>query len=148
MVDLNKIMRHLNTFNETLLSDAIEYISDLTSDLFDNDFIINIYNGSKSTPTLFKLKDHNGDILNYNFIGLENSISISELSKYVYIIIYKIKEVDEIKRLKEFDKNDINLIDDFNKALINYKIWPSISSGGSGFRLFYLSKKRIYNSLI
>jgi len=124
-------MKYLKYLKESIISDKIDRLEDLTFNLKDNDLMVDFI---KSNPYVFILRDgtdHITSFTNHKWDG----------NKYVFILIYKIKN----KQLEKFNNEELLIIEEFRKTLRSYKLERSIS-GGDGFFLYSILKRDLYNS--
>ena len=126
-------MKYLKYLKESIISDKIDRLEDLTYDLKDNDLIVDVI---KDNPPTFRLYDGPDYITSIN-----NNSNSYDKNKSVFILIYKIKN----KKLEKFNSDELSIIDEFRETLKNYKISRNIS-GGDGFYLYSILKRNLYNS--
>lgn len=124
-------MKYLKYLKESIISDKIDRLEDLTFNLKDNDFIVEIIKNNPSSFLLHDGPDYINSFTNHNWSS----------NKYVYILIYKIKN----KQLEKFNNEELLIIEEFRKTLRSYKLERSIS-GGDGLFLYSILKRDLYNS--
>jgi hypothetical protein len=124
-------MKYLKYLKESIISDKIDRLEDLIYDLKDHGLIVDVIKNNPSSFLLHDGPDYINSLTNHNWSG----------NKYVFIIIYKIKN----KQLEKFNDDDLLIIEEFRKTLRSYKLERSIS-GGDGFFLYSILKRDLYNS--
>jgi len=125
-------MKYLKYLKESIISDKIDRLEDLIYDLKDHGLIVDVI---KNNPSSFLLHDGPDYITSFTNHIWEDG------NKYVFIIIYKIKN----KQLEKFNDDDLLIIEEFRKTLRSYKLDRSIW-GGDGFYIFSIPKRDLYNS--
>jgi len=126
-------MKYLKYLKESIISDKIDRLEDLTYDLKDNDLMVDVI---KDNPPTFRVYDGPEYIASIN-----NNSRMYDKNKCVFILIYKVKN----KQLEKFTSDELSIIDEFTETLKSYKLDRSIS-GGNGFFLFSINKRDLYNS--
>jgi c-di-AMP phosphodiesterase-like protein len=126
-------MKYLKYLKESIISDKIDRLEDLTYDLKDNDLMVDVI---KDNPPTFRVYDGPEYIASIN-----NNSRMYDKNKCVFILIYKVKN----KQLEKFTSDELSIIDEFRETLKSYKLDRSIS-GGNGFFLFSINKRDLYNS--
>jgi hypothetical protein len=127
-------MKYLKYLKESIISDKIDRLEDLTYDLKDNDLMVDVI---KDNPPTFRLYDGPDYIASIN----NDLTRWYDKDKCVFILIYKVKN----KQLEKFTSDELSIIDEFRETLKSYKVSRSIS-GGDGFFRFSIKKRDLYNS--
>ncbi len=141
------VLKYTEYINESIISDKIERLKDLTKDLEDNDFTVEfknfgscdfIINHESGKTTNIHLKD----ILPYKPIFKSNYPTINKIH-FISFIIYKLKNDELVK----FDEKESGMLDSFKKLLSSYEILGP-NSRGEKYCVFFIKKEKLYKSII
>lgn len=134
------VLKYTEYINESIISDKIERLKDLTKDLEDNDFTVEFKNFASCD---FIINHESGKTTNIHLRDILPYKKGDKYQGYISFIVYKIKNGG----LSEFNEKEFNILDSFKKLLLSYKINGPISNAEK-YSVFYIKKEKLYKSII
>jgi hypothetical protein len=127
-------MRHIQSFNESIVDDKIEYLRDLCQYFFDDfdQFDFRIIKGM--TKHLWSSLIHRDDFGGRHLIsGGKNSEN--------YIFLYVANNMDSDLNPVKLSEKDNSILDDFENYLIRMKFPYRSVTGGYYYRIYKFDKR-------